>query len=550
MAFKNAQKFFYKHWMWILGAFVFFIGTFVIARFSNLFISPDETANFFFARAFSETGSFRVFDSANEIFRGALHPRSIITDGAYFLPGSFFGLSFLYGIVAFFFGTRILFFLATIFAILAAMAWGKLLTRWFSKPIATISAFLLLFHPAFWYYSARGFMPNVLFVSLLILGAYVLLERPILFHLKRCANRVGPLKHFQQDVDLVAVGLCFGFALLVRLSEIFWVVPLLIFLLYVCRKQILARCYLTILIAFLIPIIILLLLNIQTYGSMFITGYSFISASADTFVSNDSSVSNRLSFFFPFGIHRQATFNHLRDYLISLFWWLSGFALIGLQIMLFGGLKQSLKFSRTFIVLGFALVVWLGVWYGSWTFFDNPDPTKITIANSYIRYWLPLFVLSTPLIACAIVWISERAQKLFWKRVLLVGCLVFIFVMNFRVVFIYGPDSLLRVAQTLQDSKNIRAQILEQTAPNAVIIVDRSDKIFFPYRYVLYPLRSEKTYALMPNLVDFAPLYYYGITLIPEDFKFLNETKLKPLGLQMDFIQGFGIESLYQIKRP
>lgn len=550
MVFRYIAKFIRSHAIWIISVVVFFLGTFVITRFTNLFISPDETANFFFARAFSETGSFRVFDSANEIFRGALHPRSIITDGAYLLPGSFFGLSFFYGLVAFFLGTRILFFLTTIFAILAAMAWGKLLTRWFFKPIATISAFLLLFHPAFWYYSARGFMPNVLFVSLLILGTYVLFERPLFSHLRRCANRVGLLKHFQKDADLVVVGLCFGFALLVRLSEIFWVVPLLIFLLYVCRKQILTRCYLTILIAFLIPIIILLLLNAQIYGSMFVTGYSFISSATDTFVSGDSPVLNRLSFLFPFGIHRQATLNHLRDYLISLFWWLSGFALVGLQVMLFSGAKQTLKFSRTFIIFGFGLAVWLGVWYGSWTFFDNPDPSKITIANSYIRYWLPLFVLSTPLIACAIVWISERVQKRFWKRVLLVGCLVFIFAMNVRAVFIDGPDSLLRVAQTLQDSKNIRAQILEQTAPNAVIIVDRSDKIFFPYRHVLYPLRSEKTYALMPNLVDFAPLYYYGITLIPEDFTSLNEIKLKPFGLQMDFIQGFGIESLYQIIRP
>ena len=54
---------------------------------------------------------------------------------------------------------------------------------------------------------------------------------------------------------------------------------------------------------------------------------------------------------------------------------------------------------------------------------------------------------------------------------------------------------------------------------------------------------------VLPQLVDSVPLYYYGITLVPSDFITLNETIFKNLGLRMDFIQSFGIESFYRIIR-
>ena len=36
---------------------------------------------------------------------------------------------------------------------------------------------------------------------------------------------------------------------------------------------------------------------------------------------------------------------------------------------------------------------WLLVVYGSWWFSDNPDPTAITLGSSYVRYFLPLYIL-------------------------------------------------------------------------------------------------------------------------------------------------------------
>ncbi len=536
-----------------LCAIIFFLGTYLLTQHRDIFISPDETAGVFFTNAFSQTGSFRVADSLNQRFGGILHPRSVVTDGGVYLPGSFLGLSFLYSFFLFFFGGWILPFITPMVAVLAVFAWKKVLEQWFSKRVAFVSAILLLFHPAFWYYSARGLMPNVLFVSLLIFGTYVLSSRPLVYHLKRCENRIGPLKHFQKDLDFVVAGLCFGSALFVRLAELYWVFPLVVFLVYVYRKQMRLRCIATFGVAFAIPLAIMLMLNTQTYGNPFVMGYTFVSQHAASIATSitEESTHDRLSWIFPFGFHPRAVLKHVLFYLGLLFPWLTILSLAGLPVVLRkSNLIEGDRARRTYTIVALLLALWLGIWYGSWTLTDNPDPTQITIANSYVRYWLPLFILSTPFIASALVWISNRLRPKIGKCLVLIVCVVCVVGVNFYATFYRGQDGLVRVEQTLQDSIKIRAQVFDLTPADSVIIVDRADKLFFPYRHILYPLRSENTYALMPQILNSTSLYYYGVTLPQTDVDYLNQKKLIETGLHITLVQTFGIESLYRITRP
>ena len=532
-----------------VSAVVFLLGTLFVARHSDIFISPDETATQFFTQAFSLTGSFRVLDRVNGTFGGILHPRSIVTDGMYLLPGGFLGLPVVLAFFAFFFGGWIVPFLTPMIAILAALAWGKLLQCWFSKRIAFVSALLLLFHPAVWYYASRGLMPNVLFVSFLIFGAYFLCDRPLVAHLKRCANRIGTLKYFQTHVDIALAGCCFGFALFVRVVELYWVFPLIVLLLVVSRTR-RVRDIVVFTVAFALPLVLMLFLNTQTYGNPFVMGYNFVSSSQSPIATavQQEVATDRLSWIFPFGLHLRATAKHVAYYLFALFWWLSALTVIGLPVML-----KSTKGKRTqriFILTAALLALWLGFWYGSWTLFDNPDPKAITIANSYVRYWMPLFALSTPFIASALVWISERGRTRIAKFFLLVLLLVGVIGMNIRTVFFQGPDALIHVDQILNDSKIIRARVFDLTSSDSVIVVDRADKLFFPFRHVIYPLRSESMYAALPTLVSQVPLYYYGVTLPQTDLDYLNQLKFASNGLHIDFIETFGVESLYRITRP
>ncbi len=534
-------------------ALIFLLGTIFIARHTDIFISPDETATQFFTRAFSTTGSYRVLDRVNETFGGLLHPRSVVTDGIFLLPGGFLGLSTIYSFFVFFFGAWVLTFLTPMIAIAAVFAWMKLLEQWFSKRVAIVSAIVLLFHPAFWYYASRGLMPNVLFASLLIFGAFFMTRSPSPFE-----------GEGRGEVSCnVLSGLCFGLALFVRLAEVYWVLPLIIFLLFTMRSPSpfegegrgewlhSVRDLILFFVSFSIPLLLMFFLNAQTYGHPFAFGYTFVSSSQNVIAvaTQDDTIPDRLSWLFPFGFHPRAIFWHTLDYLLLLFWWLTIPTFAALP-MVFRNKKQ-----KGYVIVTVLMAIWLCIWYGSWRLNDNPDPTQITIANSYVRYWLPLFVLSTPFIASSFVWISERVQSLSSPVKGRLGgvslCLLLLImgILNVRIVFFAGQDALIRVEQTLQDSKWIRAQVFDLTPSDAIIIVDRADKLFFPFRHVIYPLRSETTYAAMPDLVDRAPLYYYGVTLPQKDLDFLNQTKLSPLRMRIDFIHPFGVESLYRLTR-
>ncbi|OGL64015.1 hypothetical protein A3C09_00540 [Candidatus Uhrbacteria bacterium RIFCSPHIGHO2_02_FULL_47_44] len=536
MAYKSVLKFLRTNAVWIVCAVLFFVGTFALTRFTHLFISPDETANAFFVRAFAHTGSFRVFDAMNIAYEGILHPRSIITDGAFLLPVSFLGLTLLYGSLTALLGSWSLTLITPTLVILAAFAWNKILERWFSKRIAFISSLLLLFHPAVWYYSARGLMPNVLFVCCVIFAAFFLLH----FNNKKTPpSTTLPLHH---SFTFFLSGFFLSLALVVRLSEVYWLIPLFVALLVVERKTFSLRkiCFLAI--GFAIPMLTLLFFNFKTYSAPFMTGYSFVSSMQR--VTTTTRSEDLLSWLLPFGFHPRAVFWNTRDYLLLLFWWLTIPTLCALPIV------WKNKKQKMYLLASMLVAFWLCIWYGSWRLNDNPDPTQITIANSYVRYWLPLFVMSTPLIATSMTWISECARSKKHQTILLFSCLLLVVALNVRIVYLEGQDALVRVVATLQRSEEIRDEVLTIVPENGVIITDRSDKIFFPGRHVLVPLRSEKTFAMIPKMLEQTPVYYYGITFPQIDLDYLNQQKLGPLGAQIEFIQSFGVESLYRITRP
>jgi hypothetical protein len=527
MGFKSVVKFFSTYGVGIACALIFFLSTFYLTRFTHLFISPDETASAFFARALQQAGSFRVFDAWNQTLGGVLHPRSIITDGAYLIPGSFLGLAFLYGMFLHIFGSWSLTFFTPILVLVAALAWKQIIEQWFSARVALLSSLLFLFHPAVWYYSARGLMPNVLFVCCLIFSTWFLVRFSV-------SGKIAPF----------FAGLFLGLALFVRLSEVYWLLPLFIFLLYTLRASFSVQRIMSFGAGVASVLVLMFVMNFLTYGHPLTFGYTFVSSIQSTIVQDvvKEDVAEKMSFLFPFGFHPRAVFWHTLDYLFLLFWWLTIPALYALPIV-WKTKKQKIYTIVTVLVAG-----WVCVWYGSWRLHDNPDPAQITIANSYVRYWLPVFVMSTPLIATSLVWVSERVRSKKIAVALLCTSLFILGALNARIVFFVGQDAFVRVVATLKQSEDIQDRIFAIVPEQGVIVTDRSDKLFFPGRHVLVPLRSERTYTMLPHLIEHVPVYYYGITLPEKDLQFLNEQKLGPQALRIEFVETFGVESLYLIK--
>ncbi|MFH1253220.1 MAG: glycosyltransferase family 39 protein [Candidatus Uhrbacteria bacterium] len=546
----------------ILGAagLFFFFSALCLSFVSPTYSSPDETANAFFSETLATQGRLFSFESLNAVFGDVLFPRSVVSVEARLLPISFLGLPVLLGSLSKIFGLRSLPIWTPFLAFLAILAWYAIVKKIFDRQIGLWSALLLMFFPAWWYWSARPLMHNVVFVCFLIFTVFFLVVRPIKF----LKEKIGWL-------DFVLAGLFLGLAFWLRTFEVFWLGFSVFVSLIILRKYLTWQSVSLFFVSLVIAVVPLLLLNNSLYGGPFKTGYTVVGSAAmiDTdSVINLNNVSDQpadgatimttdgRSFFqtmlnvvAPFGLRPRTALQHLADYFLYMFWWLVIPAVIGL---FFVWPRRTDKDERrvwcwNYLFLTTTTIIWLGLVYGSWFIFDNPDVKAITIGNSYTRYWLPIFVLITPLIAATIVRLTQWPMIKKFRVLISVFCFLLLFGGNVYAVFFSSADALWPMRQRLVQTATIHNRVLELTESNAVIVVDRADKLFFSDRRVRYPLRDETTYALLPQLALRAPLYYYGITLPEADLNYLNDEKLKALGLQIELVENFGQETLYKI---
>lgn len=529
---------------------VFFVSSLVLVfGMPQLFVSPDETANWFFAREMVDQFRLYVYEPANLVYNDTLYPRSVVSVAGRLVPISFLGLPVLFGLIGKAMGSGAMLYLTPIIASLAVLAWYGVVRRLFSPRIGLLAGILLAVHPAWWYYTARTMMHNVLFVSFLVFGLWWLVARPMA---ERFGKREGDWAH---ALDYVLAGVMFGGAIFIRTSELFWLIPTAIVVLVFLFRQIKWSRLGLIFISTLLILTPLFFINKSLYGDPFTFGYTVSPLTEDVTESDQVleekgvEVANEEPF--PYEIHEFAIAENSFNYGLQLFWWMSLLGLLGVPI-LFLCKNENLITNRvrhrfTFMAAFVVAAAFLGTVYGSWVFHDNPDPNSITIANSYVRYWLPLFVMSTVFGAAAIDWLGGKMKTSLAGAWLSAAIVILVAVLGVNGTFFAPEDGLLSVRETLNKSSEIKSQVLELTEEDAIIIVDRADKIFWPDRLVRYPLRDEATYQLMPKIVLRQPLYYYGITFPETDMEYLNTRRLAELGLQIELVQTFEEESLYRI---
>jgi len=525
---------------------VFFGGVLFLYPSQGQYLSPDETANAYFAEHFAATGSLAVADARLAGLGDAVFPRSLIAYHDQWLPGSFIGLPVIFGALSRLIGHWSIPLWTPLLAILAMLTYRALLSRIFSPALGRVSFYLLLFLPAWWYYAARPLMHNVAFVSFLVLAAYFFVCRPGEKHWPLW--RSWPLNYFLS-------GSALGLALFFRLAEAPWIALALFGLLLYFRHALSWRALSAAVLGFVWPLALLLYFNAQTYGSPWLTGYTLPLNlhSAATAVSTPESLGlwNRVQDLaaplFPFGLHPRNILRHLTNYGLFLMWWLSLPAVFG--FLYFHPFRSGVKKpERAYWWLSFGVSVWLIVLYGSWAFHDNPDPLAVSLANSYARYWLPVYLLLLPY--AGRLWLALRARFhpfSQWPAGIFASLLLC--ALSFWQTVFFPGDGLLPARENLLAAAALRTDLLAATPEDAVIVVDRADKILFPARLVRQPLRSDATYALLPTLAAARPLYYFGITLPPTDLDYLNQVRLPPLGLRLEPVSEHGIESLYQFQK-
>lgn len=527
------------------------------------FNSPDETANFYFISEFSEEWRMWAYEPANYYLEDMVHPRSIQIVDDFLVPGGFIGMPLLYGLIAKVITPGLTIYLTPLFSVLAGLAWFGIVRKYFNKWAAFASTYLVWSMPAWWYYSARGFLPNVLFISLAMISAYFALVRPM----SRYRKKKEMAKSFVFDnIDWLIAGAFLGISLMVRPAEILWMAGVGILLLLFNIKKINWTGLIIFLAVTIIALIPMFVLNNSLYGSPISTGYQSINSQIiieDTVeevkddqggMAVEQAIAEPQNQYFniaktillPFDFIPGNILKNFIDYHIEFQYWYTIAWMIGLAFFLIQLFRKKITWPMAQFVLIFGFVsAWLIIVYGSWQFFDNINVFNVTIGNSYLRYWLPSFILATPVIGYLIYMIGKVMK---FKALQVIFALIFLSAfgaMGFYTTLFGEDEGLMHVRRHLWRYEWISDRVLEITEDNSIIITDRSDKIFFPERRIVYPLRSEATYNILSKMFFVAPTYYYGVSLTEEAVDHLNQEIFNPKNLKMEPLELFDNETLY-----
>ncbi len=523
-----------KRWALRIGVLVVYACTlgWLTVGTGNTFASPDESANAFFAQTFATTGSMITSEPLNALVGGVIHPRSMIAPGTVILPTSFLGFPFITGVFRFVFGSFGMFAFTPLIAVCGVLSlWWVIRRLTQHELLADLSAFFALIHPALWYYGARTMMPNVAFVSMILIGvACFMLAR------LRKSGALGLL-----------AGSIFALGLTMRLVEAPVAMIVLVILGVAYRKTLPWRIVFAAMFGGALVLCVYLLANSTLYGSALATGYTLPDSRSMGEAAPSPSVFTTIGhLLLPFGFHPRAMLWNIWWYGVLLYPVSTALACVGAWFAWTSKAQQ--KAWRVFVVCLVAAAAWMVTVYGSWVVVDNLDPRSITIGNSHVRYWLPLFVAASVLVGLAIVRIGERISRRNGRIAVFAALAVATIIMSIQTVF-FGIDGLAATRFAMQASVEKREAILARTEEQSVIIVDHADKYLFPARRVIVPLRSDSTYAVLPALVSAVPLYYFGLTLPSGDIIYLNTEKLAPMGLVISPIITLDNETLYIISR-
>ncbi len=463
----------------IIMAFIITVGLSIWSRSGHLvFDSPDALVNYHFSRFWSETGTL-TFPASGVPGYEYVVPRSAKVAGASIVPAGFWGLPFFYGSLNVLFPSLLLPYWTLIFAVIGLLAWYWLWKKVWSIPAAIIILALTAFHPAWWYYSFRSLLPNVLFCSLVMIAS--LLWYQFLNGSRRCRW------------TLTMASLVTSLALIVRPSEIIWLAPVVAFVIY--RQKISRTYWFGLAVGLLALILIWLAINSQVYGQLAAFAYNLQALPGK-------------SLWLPFGFHPRLIWNTVWNYGFTFFLAHSLLAIVGLYVIL----RSSNAWRNLYFTSVLIISVVLPLYYGSWILSDNPEPGAVTIGSSFVRYFLPIYILLTPAIAAVLLQTGKWVGK-FQYLVAGVVIVVLMLVSSGRVLYQPG-EGVISLRQELCKYQSVGQQVVDTTEPEAIILTPRSDKLIWPYRRVITPSGDDGYLRAIPGILkEGVPVYYLHLPL-------------------------------------
>ena len=471
---------------------------------SSVFLSPDETANAVSARSFGQFGTMRLEDPILRD-RPWLHPRSFVTQGSAMVPVGFLGLSAIVGSLWRFCGDWIL----VLFTPLLVLSVVYPLWKWskrFGPSAQTATVIIWLSYPGVILYANRGMFPNLANVCFMVWSVFAL-------------GQVRETK--RRALWLIGSGICFGLAAIIRPIELFWMLPWVILAATSWGKRMPSwremRWDVLFWVIGVLPCMLLLLfINWKTYGSPFTVGYWLRDPVLNQAVGTVSPSS-----LWPFGLHPRAVWFNIRSYALGYLGPWFAICLAGIVI----AWKQ--RTYRPILLGGLWTFGVLALMYGEAIYQDHVGVNIISIGNSYVRYLLPLVPLIAMASAVCMDSFIRYAPR--WGRVAGIAIVVaFLGVGNWMALTRDQEGALLSSVEVAH-YQTIRQMTQGVFGQNAIILSERSDKIFFPSFRATSPLpsmanirdlvlKAPTTVALFSSVLDSAhvvPWTEAGLVLRP-----------------------------------
>jgi hypothetical protein len=410
----------------VFAAVFFFVYSYPSLISPAKFVSPDENINHFFSEYYSENGELSYYDELNEIANGIIRPRNTVDHDGYIAPQKFVGFLVVDGALAVLL-PEIVRFLTPLLAVIGALFLYLLVRDVFNERIAAASSLLLFIVSPYWYWSSMAMFENVAGCVMLIISLRYF------FRLLSRAN-VG---------DYLLAGLFLGLALFIRPEYVLLAVPLFVILLANrCRIRKTYACLAVLSLAAAVGP--LLLLNDSLYGSFLVTGHHL-----------------RYEVSEPISVGSFSPLNVVKNSLV----------LAALTPPLFIlSLMGFLSCVRQKIHLHYVLFFTMCLLSLS-LYFLGGNVGPVDVHGSYVRYLLPVYVLSLPLIAHCILGFKSRIA-------ILLVCSILAFSLPWVVLKIdSNVDSARRYSR-------ISTEVAQATEENAVIFLEYWDKAVFPQRKV------------------------------------------------------------------
>ncbi len=448
---------------------------------AGIYASPDETANAITIRQLDWYGRISVAEPLAKEFPW-MHPRSYISQGDVIAPVGFLGWPWFISVFILILGQGMVPVLATMAAVSMAIPLHGLLRR-FGSVAAFAGVVVGMTFPTMILLGNRALFPQV---GVLVLGMWTM------FFLSRLESKATAWK-------FGAIGFLGALALAARPTEIIWLIPWFAWFakdIRPDRKRIVAAC-----IGALIPLMLIGFHAQMSYGGFWKSGYTahdngsteMISPSVVSSAPNDPT----RSIIFPFGIHPRALVWNVWSFLFRLlFPWTVLLIAAGVVITRDARvtrhatrdtLHEQLK-KNAVPLLALWTVGFLVLYYGQGLYTDNVQRGAVTIANSFVRYLLPL----APLAALATAYLFQKYQDRPRGFLALVGLVMFLTGYGTWVALARDNEGLIATRGELVRYQEIRRQTNERFGPTDLILSERSDKIFFPdHRASLIPATAE-----------------------------------------------------------